>query len=430
MCVRGRSASAGPGSAAAGRAAGVRVDAVRLPGRHAGAAHWAELLAGGAARPRAGRRAHVHLRLLHADHPAAGLHHRVLLAGVHRHGVQRAAGAVQEEEAHGQPLRPTGPRRSSHSSQPSSSSPPSSTQSTARAHSPRQWSLSSRSAQHSTAQPLPPYGRCVSAVRSRAVTADRHRVPRATVLCVQLGANIAQINNIRFFYTELQLSAAQRCSPADPARTAQHRPALWLTERVGALAGTDREFVGAEFWQGPHIKFAVTVTLLAAVRDSGQQGHSHSRCTTAPLTVRPVCAAPSPGLRCCALCDGWQLAYVGWVSVPVYWFCFICLSYRWNAHHLLYTILNKYVDSDDVRRGSDTDAASAHRRRRTAPLRRLPPSLPLRCAVSGTRTATVASTWTFCCGWPRWPSSMASGWARAMRAGRTPRCRWCSRDTC
>lgn len=32
----------------------------------------------------------------------------------------------------------------------------------------------------------------------------------------------------------------------------------------------------------------------------------------------------------------------------IYWFSFICLSYRWNAHYLLYTILQKYVDHTDI----------------------------------------------------------------------------------
>jgi hypothetical protein len=58
-----------------------------------------------------------------------------------------------------------------------------------------------------------------------------------------------------------------------------------------------------------------------------------------------------------------QLAYVGCLSVPVYWFAFICLSYRWNAHHLLYTILHKYVDvvdSEDVKAGYERSEGSAH----------------------------------------------------------------------
>ena len=49
------------------------------------------------------------------------------------------------------------------------------------------------------------------------------------------------------------------------------------------------------------------------------------------------------------------------MSVPLYWFAFICLSYRWNAHHLLYTILYKYVDTPAVQQGSaHTDSHASH----------------------------------------------------------------------
>ena len=51
---------------------------------------------------------------------------------------------------------------------------------------------------------------------------------------------------------------------------------------------------------------------------------------------------------------------LGWVSVPLYWLCFICLSYRWNTHYLLYTLLFKYDPTPAIERMSAHQSHIAH----------------------------------------------------------------------
>ena len=72
-----------------------------------------------------------------------------------------------------------------------------------------------------------------------------------------------------------------------------------------------------------------------------------------------------------------QLAFVGCVSVALYWLCFICLAYRVNAHYLLFTILHKYLHTQQVKAGSEQRTAlltaagrpAAAERRADCPLR-------------------------------------------------------------
>lgn len=45
------------------------------------------------------------------------------------------------------------------------------------------------------------------------------------------------------------------------------------------------------------------------------------------------------------------MAFFSLINVGMYWFCFIALAYRWNAHYLLYTILHKYIKSGVVAQG-------------------------------------------------------------------------------
>ena len=57
---------------------------------------------------------------------------------------------------------------------------------------------------------------------------------------------------------------------------------------------------------------------------------------------------------------------LGWLSVPLYWLCFICLSYRWNTHYLLYTLLYKYDPTSKVKRMSATPHSSGTTRHHLA----------------------------------------------------------------
>ena len=126
-----------------------------------------------------------------------------------------------------------------------------------------------------------------------------------------------------------------------------------------------REFTtNADFWTGPHIRYAVTVALLAV------------------------------------------LGALGWLNVPLYWLCFICLSYRWNTHYLLYTLLFKYDPTPEVKQMS-APQAQQHTSARCSPCKRIRPThcglfvlaLTLR---SATTTLSGTSSGTAWAGWRRW----------------------------
>src|SRR5271170_4242601 len=85
---------------------------------------------------------------------------------------------------------------------------------------------------------------------------------------------------------------------------------LWCCRCMCRSCVFDSDFQPASY-VGPHIRYAVTVVILAG------------------------------------------FAGAGFITVPIYWFCFICVSYRWNAYYLLFTILRKYLQTPEVIRGYD-----------------------------------------------------------------------------
>ena len=180
---------------------------------------------------------------------------------------------------------------------------------------------------------------------------------------LQVCANIAQLNNIRFFYRHLQQSTSSHAARMAHRQLLAARLTCPLSV-LCAAAACDAE------------------TLLASTSGVGLTSSSPSPSQAWLWSPTAAHATRPPHPRLCTARDAhadarpprcvvsavlprvvWQLAALGCVVVPLYWLCFICLSYRWNAHHLLYTILHKHSNAPYVQQGS---AITPHSTRTTA----------------------------------------------------------------